>query len=267
MNRDQSYSKRSLRIGAAVLAMSGALCLLATPANADEAQARELFKAMSDYVAGQSAIAFTYDANLEVVTPDLQRLGFASSGMVDLSRPDKIRMTRTGGFADIELTYDGKTLAAIGKNLNVFAKVETSGTLDELIDTLRFEYGLMLPAADLLSSNPYDVMMSNVTDVKDLGSGVIGGRECDHLAFRTEETDWQIWIAQGDKPYPCRFTIVSKLMAQAPSYTVDVTSWKTGDEVASDDFVLNTGDAKEVQISEISSLDEAPDLSGSGDAQ
>ena len=37
-------------------------------------------------------------------------------------------------------------------------------------------------------------LMPSVIDANDLGSGVIGGVECDHLAFRTEEVDWQIWI-------------------------------------------------------------------------
>jgi hypothetical protein len=268
MNQSRTNIIQRLRGGAVALALSGAGCLLAAaPANADVSHAKDLFKAMSDYLVGQKAISFTYDATLEIVTSDLQRIGFASSGTAVLSRPDKIRMTRTGGFVDVELAYDGKTLAAMGKNQNVFAKAEMAGTIDELIDTLRFEYGLAVPAADLLSSNPNDTMMSNVTDVKDLGSGVIGGQECDHLAFRTEDTDWQIWIAQGEKPYPCRFSITSKLMAQAPSYTIQVTGWKAGEEVASDDFQLTTGDAKEVQIGEFSGLGELPDLSGKADAQ
>ena len=268
MNRPVANIVKTLRAGAAALAVSGLYCsFVSLPAYADEANAKELFRAMSDYLVGQEAISFRYDATLEVVTSDLQKVGFASSGAIVLSRPDKVRMTRTGGFVDIEVAYDGKTLAAIGKNRNVFAKVDRSGTIDELVDALRFEHGLVLPAADLLSSSPYDAMMSNVTDVKDLGSGVIGGRECDHLAFRTDTTDWQIWIAQGDTPFPCRLTITSKTMTLAPSYTIDVNDWKAGDDVSGDDFLLNTGDAKEVEIGKMSGLDEAPDLSGSGGAQ
>jgi hypothetical protein len=143
MNQSRTNIIQGLRGGAVALALFGAGCLLAAaPANADEAHAKDLLKAMSDYLVGQGAISFTYDANLEIVTSDLQKVGFASSGTVALSRPDKIRMTRTGGFADVELVYDGTTLAATGKNLNVFTKVEKPGTIDELIDTLRFEYGL-----------------------------------------------------------------------------------------------------------------------------
>jgi hypothetical protein len=58
--------------------------------------------------------------------------------------------------------------------------------------------------------------MSEVNDVKDLGSGVIHGVECDHLAFRTKEVDWQIWIGQGARPYPCRYVITSKKVTGWP---------------------------------------------------
>ena len=48
--------------------------------------------------------------------------------------------------------------------------------------------------------------------------------------------DWQIWIAQGDRPYPCRYVITSTKVKGSPQYTVEVRDWKTGDEVASDSF-------------------------------
>ena len=74
--------------------------------------------------------------------------------------------------------------------------------------------------------------------MKDLGSGVIGGVECDHLAFRTAEVDWQIWIAHGDAPYPCRFVVTSNKVAGFPQYTIDVSDWKAGSEVAGADFAF-----------------------------
>ena len=80
--------------------------------------------------------------------------------------------------------------------------------------------------------------MPLVIDVKDLGSGVIGGVECDHLAFRTEEVDWPIWIAHGDAPYPCRFVVTSNKVAGSPQYTIDVSDWKAGSEVATADFAF-----------------------------
>ena len=154
---------------------------------------------------GKSAISFAYDATLEVVTADKQKLALASSGMVTLNRPDKMRVTRSGGFADVEMLFDSKTLTMLGKNTNVYAQIDIPGTVDHLVDELQNTHNRPLPAADLLMTNVYDELMSGVVDVKDIGSGVIGGTECDHFAFRTKDVDWQTWIAQGDNPYPCRF--------------------------------------------------------------
>jgi hypothetical protein len=98
-------------------------------ASADEADAKRLLKAMSDYLAAQQAISFAYDAVLEVVTKDEQILALASSGNVVLNRPDKILATRSSGFADVEMSFDGKTLTLLGKNLNIYAQQEVPGTV------------------------------------------------------------------------------------------------------------------------------------------
>ncbi len=68
---------------------------------AEAENAKRLLKAMSDYLAAQQAISFDYDATLEVVTKEGQKLALASSGSAVLDRPDKIRATRSGGHADV----------------------------------------------------------------------------------------------------------------------------------------------------------------------
>jgi hypothetical protein len=241
----------------AVVAMACTASISA--AHADEAQAKSLFKAMSDYLAAQKAISFAFDSTLEVVTDQDQKLGLASSGTLTLNRPDKLHATRTGGFADVEMVYDGKTVTMLGKNANVFAKAEEPGTIDKLVDVLRDKYKRPVPAADLLMADPYKELMPLVVDAKDLGSGVIRGVECDHLAFRTDEVDWQIWIAQGDRPYPCRYVITSTKVKGSPQYTIDIRDWKTGDEVAADKFSLAIPQgAKELKPGDVP--DELPEI-------
>lgn len=246
----------------AMLAAAGmaGLAALSSSAHADETHARELFKAMSDYLAAQRNISFDYDSNLEVVTTDGQKLALTSSGTVTLERPDKIRATRRGGFANVEISFDGKTLSLLGKDANLYAQIEVAGTIDHLVDELRDTYKRPVPAADLLMSDVYDQLMPLVTDVKDLGSGVIRGVECDHLAFRTEEADFQIWIAQGSSPYPCRYVITATSVEGWPQYAIDVRDWKTGAEVASDDFSFEVpAGAKQLEPGELSNLDELPE--------
>ena len=254
-------------ISAAAIAL---IVVLGVPsgARADESDARRLLKAMSDYMMQQKAISFGFDATLEVVTKDEQKLALASSGTVTLNRPDKIRATRFGGFADVEMLFDGKTLTLFGKSSNLYAQIDVPGTLDHLVDELMDKYNKPLPAADLLMSNVYDELMRDVVDTKDLGSGVIDGVECDFLAFRTKEVDWQIWIAQGDRPYPCRYVITSKLIANGPQYSIQIRDWKTGDEVASDDFGFkNPTNAEKIDLNDLQDTNELPKHFVTGGAQ
>ncbi|KKX61955.1 MULTISPECIES: DUF2092 domain-containing protein [Pseudomonas] len=231
----------------------------ATAAQADEAYAKTLLKKMSDYMSAQKNISFNYDTILEVVTKDKQRLALAGSGTLALTRPDKLRSTRASGFADLEMVFDGKTLTLLGKGKNIYTQVEVPGTLDDLFDTLRDKYNRPLPGADLLMSNPQDQLMAGVTDIKDLGSGVIGGTECDHLAFRKKEVDWQIWIAQGDKPYPCRYSITSKTIAGSPQYSIQLSDFKSGDAAPADDFAFNnSSNAQKIDLKDLPNAEDLP---------
>ena len=51
-----------------------------TEVKADEADAKRMVKAMSDYMAGEKSISFAYDSIFEVVTKDHQTIGFGEFG-------------------------------------------------------------------------------------------------------------------------------------------------------------------------------------------
>jgi hypothetical protein len=228
---------------------------------ATEQNARALLKAMSDYLAAQTVISLSYDSVFEVVTEQQEKLQLATSGTILLSRPNMVRTTRQAGFANTEMVFDGTTLSFLGKGKNAYVQTEAPGTIDELIDALREKFHRQLPGADLLSSNPYDALMTDVTEVKDLGSGVINGRECDHLAFRAKDTDWQIWIAQGAEPFPCRYVITSKGVDQAPQFTLTVRDWKAGAAAGQPDFTFTPpAGATRMDVKDLENLRESSDL-------
>ena len=252
--------RRSSQLAAGCL-LAIALALMANlsvmPAWADDAG--KILKSMSDYVSSQKAISVTFDSDIEVITPDLQKIQFASSGQLLLSRPDKLRATRTGGYADIELVFDGKTATVFGKNINAFAQLDAPGSIDQLVDRLRNQSSAELPGADLLLSNAYDVLMSDVIDAKHIGQGVIDGVECEHLAFRNADTDWQVWVEVGPRPIPRKYVITSKAVTGGPQYTLRIKGWKTDAQLSADAFVFKPpADAKKVDVKALSELDEIP---------
>ena len=227
--------KSSMKRFAAATALSVAVVSFSVCARADESgDANAILKAMSDYLTSQKSITAAFNTDIEAVTPELQKIQFASSGEVQLVRPDKLHASRTGGYTDVELFFDGKTFALEDKKVNVYAQSEAPGSVDQLIDKLRGELGVDIPGADILVSNPYAALSEDVMDAKHIGRGVINGVECEHLAFRNLDTDWQIWIEVGAKPIPRKFVITSKAVTGGPQYTLLITDWQTDAPIAAD---------------------------------
>jgi hypothetical protein len=222
----------------ATLALVLAMVMSVVPSARAQDDAGKILKAMTDYVSSQKVIVATYDTDIEVITNELQKIQFASSGQMLMSRPDKVRASRIGGYADVEMVFDGKTFTVLGKNLNKFTQIDAPGSIDDLVAKLRNQFGVAVPGADLMLSHSYDELMSDVLDAKHIGRGVIDGVECDHLAFRNNDVDWQLWVTVGGNPIPRRYVITSKAVTGAPQYTLRIKDWKTDVPVAADAFTF-----------------------------
>ena len=247
------------RLTAVITLLSAATLFVASHAQAQDDAARKILKAMSDYVTSQKTILVTFDTDIEVVTPELQKIQFASSGEVLLSRPDKLRSTRTGGYADVQFVFDGRTFTVHDREHNVFAQSVTAGSVDQLVQRLRTEFSVEAPGADLMLSRVYDNLIEDVLDAKYIGQGVIDGVECEHLAFRNHDTDWQIWVEVGARPIPRKYVITSKAVTGGPQYTLRIKSWRTDAQIGADTFAFKQpANAKKVEFKELAEIDEVP---------
>ena len=202
--------------------------LAGSNAQGQENGALSILKAMSDYVGGQSTIELSFDSAIEVITPELEKIQFTNSGEALLQRPDKLRAHRKGGYSEVALFFDGKSVSVFSESMNSYAQFDGPATTDQLFEALRAGHGVALPGADLLMSNAYDLLAADVMEARHVGRGVVDGRDCEHLAFRNFDTDWQLWVEAGDRPVPRKMVITSKTLNGAPQYTLRVKEWKTG---------------------------------------
>jgi hypothetical protein len=244
--------------GAVVALLFGTILIPAAHAQTQDDAAKKLLKTMSDYVASQKNVSIAYDSDIEVITADLQKIQFTSSGQLQISRPDKVHASRTGGYTDVEFFFDGKTFTFYGKDLNAFAQAQSGGSIDQVVGRLRDEYLVEAPGADLLLSNVYDKLIEDVIDAKHIGLGVIDGVECEHLAFRNLDVDWQVWIEVGARPIPRKYVITSKAVTGGPQYTLRIKDWKT-DAAPADAFAFKPpSGAKKVDFKDLANVDEVP---------
>ena len=118
--RPERVARRLSRAAAfAIIALGGA----SGPSWAADDSAQRILKAMADYVGSQDHLSLKFDADIGVVTPAVEKIQFTASGDVTLSRPDKFRISRTGGYADVELISDGSSLTVHDRDGKRFAQV------------------------------------------------------------------------------------------------------------------------------------------------
>lgn len=238
--------------GLACLTFGVSASLLPAQAQTPDEAARDVLKNMTDYVSNLDAFSFDYSVALEAVTTKGIKLQFPASGKILVDRPDRFHVTRSGGHSDIELVSDGKTVTLYGRKLNAYAQNDAPESLDAFVNKAREERGVELPGADLLLSNVHEELIEPVTEAMYLGTGIVDGVECDHLAFRTPVVDWQIWVATGDKPYPCQYVVTSKWTTGAPEYQLRISNWNDSPKIGDDSFQLELpDDAKKVELSDI----------------
>lgn len=225
------------------------------PASAQDAE--KILRSMAAYVGAQENISFDFDSSIEVTSATNQRIQYDSSGRLQLMRPDKLRVSRTGGRSDVEFVSDGKTATLLGKRLNAYMQVNVEQpTLAGLIEHLKVD--LPMAAKEVFHPNGITAILANVKEAKVVGQGVINGIKCDQIAFRGEKYDWQLWVQPGDRPVPCKYVITSTA-AGAPQYSLTIKNWKTDAtaDASAFNFVPPSG-AKKVVAKNLPALDEVP---------
>nr|WP_281720705.1 DUF2092 domain-containing protein [Nitrosomonas nitrosa] len=203
-----------------------------------DADAERILKSMSAYLGGLKSFSFEFDIDDEYVLRTGEKVQISAWGTTIIARPGQGHVVRRGGFADLDMVYDGKVFTVYGRRTNTYAQKEIAGTLDVLIDALRDDTGLHLAAGDLLQSDVAAGLTSEAESGKYWGTTLINGVECHYLSFRARHVDWQIWIATGDKPLPLKYVITSKWMTGAPQYAIRINKWDTNPKIDASQFTF-----------------------------
>lgn len=188
-------------------------------------EAKQILKASTDFLSSQQRFSADTRNTLEIVLKSGQKIEFNSTGRQSVQRPNKLRSERSGDLVEQLFVYDGKSLTLYQPQEKVYAQVAAPATLEEMLDFARIKYDVVAPFGDMLFKNAYDILMDGVTEGIVVGQAVIEGVVCDHLAFRAEFVDWQIWIQQGAQPLPRRIVITTLDLPNAPQFAVTVTRW------------------------------------------
>ena len=194
-----------------------------TPA-VDPAAVQKL-KRMSEYLDSLQRFSVETQSTLEDLHESGHRVDFDVAANVTVARPDRMRAMRVGGVMDQRFYYDGKTLTLYNPAEKVYATEAAPPTVEKMIDFARETIGILLPAADLLYRNAFPLLMQDLTLAAVVGKTVIDGVNCDHLLFSRPGVDFQIWIAEGARPWPHKYTVTETGTPALLSITTELSDW------------------------------------------
>ena len=216
--------------------ITGLLIASAASAQSIAPKADAALKSMGQLLAGAKAMTFKSHSTVDTWSSTGQKVQVARSQQISVRRPDGLAATVTGDDLNLKFTYDGKQVLLVNTDKQSYALADAKPTIDATLDMLATEYGLPIPLADILYADPYKTLIENVRSGEHLGTGYVMDTKCDHLAFRQDNIDWQVWIEQGDKPLPRKLVITYRDAPGQPQYTAYFSDWNLSADIPAEQF-------------------------------
>jgi hypothetical protein len=202
-------------------------------------KAKEVLQKMSDYIGGLKTLRMSLDEIKEAPTASGQVVQERIHQSYIMKRPNKLSIKSTGTKVDKKLIFDGQNLAIndykSGKEINV----SIPGTVDHLISEIYKKQDYVVPVADLLYSDIFSSINSNITKAEYKGSVVMDNKNCHYLICMSGNTRWQIWITSQGHPTPVRMIIEYPGKSKVKRYAAKITDLRSAGDIPDDEFSIS----------------------------
>lgn len=201
-----------------------------------DARALDLLKGMSDNLAKAKSLSFKVRGLVPFASPTGQYISLFASSRVLMQRPNKLFIESRGDLFPNDLYFDGKSVTAIGRDKKFYSQREAAGgTIDEIIRSAHPGSDILALFAEILVSDPYAALTSDLSSALWVGQSTIGGAKTDHLAFTGKGIDWEIWINAQDK-LPTLMVVSYRDGERQPTFTVEFSDWKLNTPIPAQTF-------------------------------
>ncbi len=216
-----------------------------------EKEALGILKQMNDNLLSQQVVSFRAIESEEEVLDNGQKIMSSREIHFKMLRPNKFHVKRQDAEGELEMFYDGKSFTLFRKNVNFFATVAAPPNISEVFVELENKRDIQIVGRDLLRDDSHSFLLASVSSGFVVGDDLVDGVLCTQLAFRSADTDIQIWITQGAQALPKKYVITSRWITSAPQYEVSYFDWKVQDTIDNKVFTFKAPqDAQEIPFTE-----------------
>jgi hypothetical protein len=204
-----------------------------------EAEAMAVLRRMTERLARAERFSVTIRAGYDVVQESGQKVEFGERRTVLLSRPDRLRVEAQLSDGDRRLVvFDGKTITVFDSGENVYAQLERPGSVDEAVRHVVRDLQVRLPLAMMFVTTLPAELEGRLQSLDYVEEDTLGEVPADHLAGRSEDVDFQIWIPQQGEPLPRRLVITYKNAEGAPQFWAVFSDWDLSPQASEAKFAF-----------------------------
>jgi len=199
---------------------------LAKTAEMVDQQAKDILQNMAKTLAGAKQFRVTLHSSYDAPQADGQMVEFGAKRDIQVKRPNRLRVDKQlsdGGRRII--VFDGQQLIVHNVTENVYATAEKAGSVDDTVKYLVGKLKIPLPLARLFRTSLPAEMEQLVEEIDYVELNMLTDVPTDHLAIRTRDVDFQIWIARDKEPLPRRIVITYKNFKGDPQFRADFSNW------------------------------------------
>ena len=187
---------------------------------------------MADYLGKLPSFSVDVRDNYDTVQKTGQKIEYEETRKITVARPDRLRIEVVESDGDQQtLVIDGKDLALTNQPANVFAQSPSPGSLDQAIIFFVHDLGMRLPFAPLLLTTAGAELQQRTKTLDYVEKTNILGAPAHHLAGRAGGVDFQVWIADGDKPLPLKLVLTYVEEKAQPQFRAQFSDWNVAPQV------------------------------------
>lgn len=244
MQNESTMQRSFVKVWTLAVLIAATLCCGAVAGASDEKaarvspkEARAILLRMAEFMAGTGSFSVSVRDSYDVHQKSGQKIEFSETRMITVARPDRLRVEVEESNGERQmLLFDGKDLTVVTPGRNVYARAPQPGSLDNAVDYVISALGMKVPFSVLLKTTAPRELDRKTQTLDYVERTSIFGTPAHHLAGRTADVDYQIWIADGDRPLPQRLVLTYRKEKGQPQFRAQFSDWNLAVETPASQF-------------------------------
>ncbi len=225
---------------------------MSAPAAPVESEAQQFARAqlmnMAKYLSGTEKFSVTLRAGYDVVQDNGQKIEFGEIRDIVVQRPNQVRIEQRAGSGGRDLMlFDGQNITMLDGDSGVYAQTDQPGDIDATVIHFVRDLKMRLPLAPLFMAHFPEELQRRVESIEYVEETDILGEPAHHIAARTANVDFQVWIAAGKQPLPLRVVMTYREAEGQPQFWASFSKWNLSPSLAKATFTFHpAADAKQI---------------------